>query len=153
MRSWGWPNLKPWIWAWVIAKLVILPALLGTTRENSSVLPWLAHPVLQLEKGWTRPALPLSHLQVGSLVPSPSGPALLCCPGGCRASPLFLCCMQPVRAARASSPDCLRCWGGGEHSLLPLPTPPHSRQVASSPPPCHQGQLYYAAQGEANTHS
>ena len=43
-----WDNSKPWIWAWVVAELIRLPALLHlATRANSIELPQLAHPVLK----------------------------------------------------------------------------------------------------------
>ena len=76
-----WTSLKHLIWAWMVAELFSLPALLCTHHQGQfSSTPQASSSDAAASK--RRGQLSHSHtLGASSPAPSPSGPALLCCPG------------------------------------------------------------------------
>ena len=75
-----WANSKAWIWAWVVAELVILLALPYLNQEgklSSTSAAGLLNATISREQG----QLSCPHaLSAGSPAPTPPEPAQLCCP-------------------------------------------------------------------------
>jgi hypothetical protein len=70
----GWPNLKPWIWVWVVAELLSAPALPHLHHQDQlfhTQPPGVSSPALPWQG--TRPSLEVIHLKPAFLHPCHQG--------------------------------------------------------------------------------